>query len=93
LSDQTPSETTAEQARTVGDGPLLVSISEAAGMLGISRMTVIRRIRSGSWRSGRCGKKHLLSRAFVEAAAAAVGRGADVDEFAKSWFEQGEAVA
>jgi excisionase family DNA binding protein len=93
LSSREPSETTVEQSGPTSDAPMLLPISDAARMLGISKMTVRRRIKSKTWPSGRCGAKHLLPRAFVEGAVAAVGRGIDIDVFAASWFEQAEAVA
>lgn len=90
MSDQTRSETPAKQPEAPADRRLLLSISEASSVLGVSRMTIIRRIRSGAWRSGRCGRKHYLSRAFVDGAAAAVARGIDIDAYAKTFF--GEAA-
>jgi excisionase family DNA binding protein len=93
LSIQGHPEDRAGQATAAADQPLLLPISEAARMLGVSKMTVRRRIKSDSWPSGRCGTKHLLPRAFVEGAVAAVGRGIDIETFAQTWFEQAEAVA
>ena len=76
-------------------GGALVSITEAATLLGVSKMTVRRRIHSKSWPSGRCGKKHLLPRSFVDGAVAAIesGCGVDLDEFAAAWLARFEAVA
>jgi excisionase family DNA binding protein len=93
LSKEAPSETTAEHPVATPDSRLLLPISDAAQMLGVSKMTVRRRIRAKVWPSGRCGSKHLLPRAFVEGAVAAVGRGIDIETFAQTWFEQAEAVA
>lgn len=76
----------------------LVSIAEAATRLGVSKMTIRRRIQSKTWPSGRCGKKHLLPLSFVEGAVAAIesGCGIDLDEFAATFlarFDDAEAVA
>jgi excisionase family DNA binding protein len=67
---------------------LLLGIAEAAKLLGISRMTITRRIKDGTWPSGRCGRKHLIPRTFVLGAIAAVetGRQVNVDDFAAEWF-------
>ena len=50
----------------VADPRLLLPVSEVAALLGLSTMTVYRRIRSGQWPSGRSGRKHLIPRNFVE---------------------------
>lgn len=50
----------------IADPRLLLPVSEVAALLGLSTMTVYRRIRSGQWPSGRSGRKHLIPRNFVE---------------------------
>jgi excisionase family DNA binding protein len=94
LSDQSPQGDERKPSRIAGRASL-VSISEAATLLGVSRMTVNRRIRSRSWPSGRVGRKHLLPLAFVEGAIAAIesGSGVDIDAFAATWLANSEAVA
>lgn len=57
---------------------MLLPVSEVAGLLGVSKMTVYRRIRSGSWPSGRSGRKHLIPRGFVEGLIAEIEAGRQV---------------
>lgn len=94
MSDESPQGDKSSPGRTVDRGQLL-SITEAATLLGVSKMTVRRRIHSKTWPSGRCGKKHLLPRSFVEGAVAAIeaGCGIDVDEFAAAFLARPEAAA
>lgn len=77
MSNQSSPDTTdgAQQA----DPRLLLPVSEVAGLLGLSTMTVYRRIRSGQWPSGRSGRKHLIPRDFVEGLLAEMRTGRQVD--------------
>ena len=61
------------------DPRLLLPVSEVAAVLGLSTMTVYRRIRSGQWPSGRSGRKHLIPRTFVEGLLAEMRTGAQVN--------------
>lgn len=94
MSEQSTQADTSGPGRTADRGAL-VSIAEAAMLLGVSKMTVRRRIHSKIWPSGRCGKKHLLPRSFIDGAVAAIeaGCGVDLDEFAAAWLARFEAVA
>jgi excisionase family DNA binding protein len=94
LSDKSHQGDKSSPGRTPDRGQL-VSITEAAMLLGVSKMTVRRRVHSKTWPSGRCGKKHLLPRSFVEGAVAAIeaGCGVDVDEFAATFLARSEAAA
>lgn len=68
--------------------PLFLTISEVAVLLGVSPMTVRRRVQAGAWPSGRCGGQHLILREFVDDVIAEVraGNHPDFDEFAAQWF-------
>lgn len=76
------------------DAPLVLDVSETARLLGLSKMTVYRRIRSGNWPCGRSGRKWLVSNDFVHALAAELrsGRQVVVEEFAAIWMAQAPAV-
>lgn len=49
--------------------PDLVSVTEAAELLGVSRQAVLQRISSGSLPATKIGRDHAISRAAVEVAA------------------------
>ncbi|WP_165975235.1 helix-turn-helix domain-containing protein [Actinomadura rubrisoli] len=70
------------------ESPLFLTISEVAQILGISTMTVRRRVQAGAWPSGRCGGQHLILREFVDDVIAEVraGRHPDFDVFAAQWL-------
>ena len=76
-------------------GAELMSVTEAAQMLRLSRMTILRRLKSESWPGGRSGRKYLLNRAFVVALAAEFGSGSNVvaEDFAAEWMTRGAAGA
>lgn len=92
-------KTTAGAAIVAGkpaDPRELLPVAEVAEKLGISGMTVRRRIHSGAWPSGRCGRKLLLPRPFVEGLLLAINSGSRVsaEEFAAKWMaSQPQAVA
>lgn len=60
------------------DTRLLLPVSEVAGLLGLSKMTIYRRIRSGAWPSGRCGRKHLIPHAFIAGLISEIAAGRQV---------------
>jgi excisionase family DNA binding protein len=68
-----------------------MSVTEAAETLRLSRMTILRRLKSESWPGGRTGRKYLLNRAFVVALAAEFGSGRNVvaEDFAAAWMARG----
>ena len=88
-----------EMSPVAAGGAELMSVTEAATMLRLSRMTILRRIKdeSNPWPGGRSGRKYLLNRAFVVALAAEFGSGRNVvaEDFAAAWMARGapEAVA
>lgn len=71
-----------------------MSVSDAARMLGLSRITVLRRIKSGAWPGGRTGRKYLVNRPFAVSLAAEFGSGRNVDaeDFAAGWMARSPAV-
>lgn len=74
----------------------LLSVTETALTLGLSKMTVTRKLKAGIWPSSRCGRKHLIPRAFVDALVKAIesGRAKCFDEFAEAWIaERSEGAA
>jgi len=88
-----------ESSPVAANGAELMSVTEAAIMLRLSRMTILRRIKdeSNPWPGGRSGRKYLLNRAFVTALAAEFGSGRNVvaEDFAAAWMARStpEAVA
>lgn len=56
-----------------------MGVSEVAGLLHLSTMTVYRRCRSGEWPSGRSGRKLLLPTAFVTGLVAEITNGRNVN--------------
>lgn len=86
-----------ESSPPVTGGAELMSVTEAAVMLRLSRMTVLRRIKSGAWPGGRTGRKYLVHRPFAVALAAEYGSGRNVvaEDFAAAWMARStpEAVA
>lgn len=84
MSDKTPAE--------AGAG---YSITEAATALALSKITVLRRVSSGAWPGGRCGRKWLVSRPFVDALVVAITTSAQVntEAFAAEWMAQGDSAA
>jgi excisionase family DNA binding protein len=94
LSDKRQHSEARERAQNA-DGAVLLPIAQAAARLGISRMTVYRRIKSGAWPSGRCGRNYLIPRAFIEGLLAEISAGRQIDhmDFAAAWFAQRDAQA
>lgn len=74
----------------------LLSVTETALTLGLSKMTVTRKLKAGSWPSSRCGRKHLIPRAFVDGLVKAIesGRARTFEDFASAWMaERNEGAA
>ena len=84
-----------EMSPVATGGADLMSVTEAATMLRLSRMTILRRLKSESWPGGRSGRKYLLNRAFVVALAAEFGSGRNVvaEDFAAAWMARNTAGA
>lgn len=74
-------------------GAELMSVTETATMLSLSRMTVLRRIKSGAWPGGKTGRKYLVHKPFATALAAEIGSGrnVDVEGFAAAWMARNSA--
>ena len=70
-------------------------MTETATMLSLSRMTVLRRIKSGAWPGGKTGRKYLVHKPFAVALAAEIGSGRNVDaeDFAAAWMARKPAGA
>lgn len=83
MSDKTPAE--------AGAG---YSIAETADVLGLSYVTVFRRMRSGAWPGGQCGTKWLVSRPFIDALAVAITTSPQVnaEAFAAEWMARNAAA-
>jgi excisionase family DNA binding protein len=81
LSDKTPAD--------AGAG---YSIADAADVIGLSNITVLRRVSSGTWPGGRVGRKWLVSRPFVDALVLAITTCPQVnaEAFAAEWMGRGE---
>lgn len=77
-----------QEGRQGDDRRLLLPVSEVVGLLGVSRMTAIRRIKSGAWPSARCGRNYMVPRGFVDGLAAEInaGRPVVIEEYAASWL-------
>ena len=72
-----------------------MSVTETAAMLSLSRMTVLRRIKTGVWPGGKTGRKYLVHKPFAVALAAEIGSGrnVDVEVFAAAWMARGTPAA
>jgi excisionase family DNA binding protein len=84
-----------EMSPAATGGADLMSVTEAAAKLRLSRMTVLRRLKSESWPGGRSGRKYLLNSAFVNALAAEYGSRPNVvaEDFAAEWMARSAAGA
>lgn len=71
---------------TMPDHPLM-TVSQAAAMLGCSSMTIRRRIDARQFPAVKIGCKALVPRAFIEALVDAAGAGQTVvvEEFVRTW--------
>lgn len=83
--------------KTPGDAPAQagLSIAEASAAIGLSKITVLRRMQNGSWPGGRVGAKWLVSQPFVDALVTAITTGpqVDADAFAVEWMRAASAPA
>jgi excisionase family DNA binding protein len=71
-----------------------VSVAEASEAIGLSKITVLRRLRSGQWPGGKSGRKWLVSSEFVRAVAAGLESPLFVvEDFAAAWMARGTAEA
>lgn len=71
-----------------------VSVADASEAIGLSRITVLRRLKSGQWPGGRSGRKWLVSSGFVRAVEAGLGSPQfDIEDFAAGWMTQGATPA
>lgn len=79
MSDRTPAEAAAQAG---------LSIAVTASKIGVSRITVQRRMKSGSWPGGKFGKKWFVSQPFVDALVGAMttSPSVDADAFAAQWM-------
>ncbi len=68
----------------------LISIQEAAAMIGCSHMTIRRRVWARQFPAVQIGTKAVIPRAFVETliADAMAGRTVVVEEYAQAWAER-----
>jgi hypothetical protein len=73
-----------------------VSVADASDAIGLSRITVLRRMRAGQWTGGRSGRKWLVNAAFVRAVEVGLGSPQfNIEDFAATWMARNtsEAVA
>lgn len=68
-----------------------MSVTETSEAIGLSRPTILRRLRAGKWPGGKSGRKWLVSAPFVLAATSGlrVSPQFDVEEFAAEWMARG----
>lgn len=71
-----------------------VSVADASDAIGLSRITVLRRLRAGQWPGGRSGRKWLVSAEFVRAVEAGLESPQfDIEDFAAAWMARNSAPA
>jgi hypothetical protein len=64
-----------------------VSVADASEAIGLSKITVLRRMRAGQWPGGRSGRKWLVNAAFVRAVEVGLGSPQfDIEDFAAGWM-------
>jgi len=69
-----------------------VSVADASEAIGLSKITVLRRVREGRWPGGRSGRKWLVNGAFVRAVEAGLSSPQFViEDFAAAWMARGGA--
>jgi hypothetical protein len=69
-----------------------VSVADASEAIGLSRFTVLRRLKSGQWPGGRSGRKWLVNGAFVRAVETGLSSSQfAIEDFAAAWMAQGGA--
>ena len=70
-----------------------MSVADASEAIGLSRITVLRRVRSGQWPAGRSGRKWLVSSEFVRAVEAGLSSPQFViEDFAAAWMARSPAA-
>ena len=71
-----------------------VSVADASEAIGLSKITVLRRLRSGQWPGGRSGRKWLVSSEFVRAVEVGLGSPQfDIEVFAAGWMTRNSSPA
>jgi hypothetical protein len=69
-----------------------LSVADASEAIGLSRITVLRRVKSGQWPGGRSGRKWLVNGAFVRAVEAGLSSPQfAIEDFAAAWMARGGA--
>ena len=69
-----------------------VSVADASDAIGLSQITVLRRVRSGQWPGGRSGRKWLVNGAFVRAVETGLSSPQfAIEDFAAAWMARGGA--
>jgi hypothetical protein len=67
-----------------------VSVADASDAIGLSKITVLRRLKSGQWPGGRSGRKWLVSSEFVRAVEAGLSSPQfAIEDFAATWMTRG----
>ena len=75
-----------------GKSPAGVSVADASEAIGLSKITVLRRVKDGKWPGGRSGRKWLVNGAFVRAVETGLSSPQFiVEDFAAAWMERGGA--
>ena len=75
-----------------GKSPAGVSVADASETIGLSKITVLRRVREGKWPGGRSGRKWLVNGAFVRAVETGLSSPQFViEDFAAAWMARGGA--
>jgi excisionase family DNA binding protein len=84
VSSQSPPDASS----AVASAAAFMGVTETADLLGLSKMTVYRRCRSGEWPSGRSGRKLLLPTPFVLGLVAEITNGRNVvaEEYAATMW-------
>lgn len=69
-----------------------VSVADASEAIGLSKITVLRRLKSGQWPGGRSGRKWLVNGAFVRAVETGLSKPQfEIEVFAAAWMQRGGA--
>jgi hypothetical protein len=69
-----------------------MSVADTSEAIGLSKITVLRRLRSGQWPGGRSGRKWLVNGAFVRAVETGLSSPQFViEDFAAAWMARGGA--
>lgn len=69
-----------------------LSVADASEAIGLSKITVLRRVREGKWPGGRSGRKWLVNGAFIRAVEAGLSSSQfEIEAFAAAWMQRGGA--